>query len=64
MPFGPNSLARLCPVALSANFPLANEDMVAEPRTEAVAPVMIKEGGYGEVGTDSRRRGSVAWEKR
>lgn len=63
-PLGPNSLARLCPVALSANFPLANEAEVADPRREAVAPVRIKEGGWGEDSTESRRSGSVACAKR
>ncbi len=51
-------------MALSANLPLAKEDAVAEPRREAVAPVRMREGGWGEVGTASRRRGSVAWAKR
>lgn len=63
-PLGPNSLARLCPVALRANFPLANEDIVADPLKDAVAPVIINEGGWGEVSTDSSRSGSVAWAKR
>jgi len=34
--------------------------MVADPRREAVAPVIISEGGCGELETESRRRGSVA----
>jgi len=38
--------------------------MDADPRRDAVAPVIIKEGGCGESGTDSRRRGRVAWAKR
>jgi hypothetical protein len=60
IPLGPNSLARDCPVALTANFPLANEDMVADPLKDAVAPVIIKEGGCGELSTDSKRSGRVA----
>ena len=36
----------------------------AEPLTEAVAPVKMREGGCSEVGVEKRRRGRVAWEKR
>ena len=36
----------------------------AEPLTEAVAPVKMREGGCSEVDVEKRRRGRVAWEKR
>lgn len=35
----------------------------AEPFTEAVAPVKIKEGGYSDVLVEARRRGRIACEK-
>lgn len=37
---------------------------MAEPRREAVAPVIIKEGGWGEDSTEERRLGRAAWAKR
>lgn len=36
---------------------------LAEPLTEAVAPVKIREGGFGEDSLAASSRGSVAWEK-
>lgn len=36
----------------------------AEPLTEAVAPVKMRVGGWGDVEVAERRRGRVAWEKR
>ncbi len=36
----------------------------AEPLTEAVAPVKMREGGCSEVEVAERRRGRVAWENR
>jgi hypothetical protein len=45
-------------------LPLAKEAEFADPRRDAVAPVRIREGGWGEVETESRSRGSVAWAKR
>ncbi len=36
---------------------------MAEPLTEAVAPVKIRVGGFAEVGREARRRGRRAWEK-
>ena len=36
---------------------------LAEPLTEAVAPVKMSEGGFGEDSLAARSRGSVAWEK-
>ncbi len=47
-----------------ANLPVAKDAQFAEPLMEAVAPVNIREGGCGELGTEDRRRGRVAWEKR
>lgn len=44
-PFGPNSRARLWPSARAANLPAAKVLKVDEPRIEAVAPVMSREGG-------------------
>jgi hypothetical protein len=38
--------------------------MFEDPLRDAVAPVMIREGGCGELETASRRRGRVALEKR
>lgn len=62
-PFGPNSLARLCAIALRANFIVAKAAKFAEPFTEAVAPVKMRLGGWGEVLVEARRRGRVAWAK-
>lgn len=36
----------------------------AEPLTDAVAPVKMREGGWGDVVVAERRRGRVAWENR
>merc|ERR1712093_655797 len=35
--------------------------MLAPPRRDAVAPVMMRDGGGGEVGTEERRPGRTAW---
>lgn len=35
----------------------------AEPLTEAVAPVKMRDGGWAPVVVEARRRGRVAWEK-
>jgi hypothetical protein len=46
-------------------LPLAKEDIIADPLTDAVAPVNMREGGYFEpASTPLRRRGKVACEKR
>lgn len=63
-PLGPNSRARLCPVARRANLPLANEALVARAEIDAVVPVMIRDGGCGDDSTESRRSGSTACAKR
>ena len=50
-----------------ANFPPAKDESWAEPLSEAVAPVKIREGGYlgsGEVLRALRRSGSAALENR
>jgi hypothetical protein len=44
-------------------LPAAKIAKRADPRTDAVAPVMSKEGGCGEVGTEVRSEGRVAWAK-
>lgn len=62
-PLGPNSRAKLCPKARMANLPAAKEPQSAEPFIDAVAPVMSKEGGCGELETEERRRGRAFWEK-
>ena len=38
-PFGPYSLAKLCAIALTANFMVAKAAKLADPFIEAVAPV-------------------------
>lgn len=43
---------------------VAKEAKSAEPLTDAVAPVKMREGGWGDVVVPARRRGRVAWEKR
>jgi hypothetical protein len=63
-PFGPNSRASDCASARALNLPDANEPQSAEPRREAVAPVMSRVGGDGgELETEARRRGRVFWAK-
>lgn len=60
-----NSLARDCARARKANLPDAKEDIIAEPLSEAVAPVKIRVGGYcGLVSIALSRSGRVALEKR
>lgn len=63
-PWGPNSRARDCERARRACFMVAKAAKRAEPFTEAVAPVKIREGGCGDVLVAERRRGRVACEKR
>lgn len=66
-PCGPNSLPKLCESARSAFFPVAKEDVKADPRIEAVAPVKRRVGGYlgaGEALTVERRRGRTERENR
>ena len=36
---------------------------LADPLTEAVAPVKMRDGGFGEDSLAARSRGSVAWAK-
>ena len=62
-PLGPNSRARLWPNARAANLPAAKEPQRAEPLMDAVAPVISREGGCGELETEERSRGSAFWEK-
>ena len=62
-PCGPNSLARDWAIARRANFVVAKAAKRAEPLTDAVAPVNIRDGGCGEVLVDDWRRGRMAWEK-
>jgi hypothetical protein len=62
-PLGPNSRAKLCPTARNANLPEANEAQFAPPLRDAVAPVRRREGGWGELATEARRRGIVIWAK-
>jgi hypothetical protein len=45
-------------------LPVAKEAQLALPLMEAVAPVKIRVGGCSDLGTEERRRGSAAWEKR
>lgn len=64
-PFGPNSRARDCPRARWANIPAAKVPNLAEPRREAVAPVMRRVGGFtGEAEMEVWRRGRACWAKR
>ena len=66
-PRGPNSLPKLCDSARNAVLPVANEDVSAEPRIDAVAPVKMSVGGYlgaGVAVTVERRSGSAARENR
>lgn len=64
-PCGPNSRARDCANALSANLPEAKAENVAEPFRLAVAPVNIKVGGCFNVASLAlRRSGRVLWAKR
>jgi hypothetical protein len=44
-------------------LPAAKVANRGEPRTDAVAPVMMRLGGKGEDGTESSRDGRVAWAK-
>ncbi len=62
-PWGPNSRASDWVRARWANLPAAKEAKRAEPRTEAVAPVTTRVGGWGDEGTAARRRGMVFWAK-
>ena len=62
-PFGPNSRARDWLSARTANLPAAKVAKLAEPRTEAVAPVMIRDGGYFDSPTEASSNGSVACAK-
>lgn len=63
IPFGPNSLARLCERDLKANLPVEKDEQRAEPFMAAVAPVKIRVGGYCR-SVELRSRGRTAWEKR
>lgn len=62
-PFGPNSRASDWARARWANFAAAKVLKRAEPRTEAVAPVTRRVGGWGDEETAERRRGIVFWAK-
>lgn len=44
-------------------MPEAMDAKLAEPRTDAVAPVAMSVGACSEVETASRRSGIVAWPK-
>ena len=44
-------------------LPAAKVAKLAEPRTEAVAPVMIRDGGYFDSPTEASSNGSVACAK-
>ena len=46
-----------------ANLPAAKEPQRAEPFTDAVAPVISREGGCGECETEERSMGRAFWEK-
>ena len=61
-PFGPISRARLCAIARRANFIVAKAAKLAEPFTEAVAPVKISVGGW-DWSVELRSKGRAAWEK-
>ena len=63
-PCGPNSRDRDCASPRKANFPAAKEPNVADPLTDAVAPVISRDGGCGEEATESRRSGKTFCENK
>lgn len=58
-PCGPNSRARDCARARSANLAEAKSAQLVEPLMLAVAPVKIRVGGRGDMSLALRRSGRV-----